>query len=170
MKAQRTAKIVQISERITTTESGQIVREEHERVLRLPQEPEYIKLYLEDLGAILDVPAGPQTVLMALLRKMDWEGMITLSPASRERIARLCNIKIHTLANYLTVLCERGVLKRTGRGDYEMNPHLMGKGDWSEILKRRAEFKMTVTYRPDGTKTVTGSVEHQVAPPLPTDE
>lgn len=166
MRTSQTAKIVQLSERITTTEQGEVVREERERVMRMPQEPEYIKLYLQDLAHILEVPQGPQGLLMALVRKMDWEGMITLSPGSRDRIAAALQIKVHTLANYLSVLCDKEILRRVGRGEYEMNPHLMAKGDWSEILKRRATFKMTVTYKADGSKTVSGEVLAQQELPL----
>lgn len=164
--AGRSAKIIQISQReIVNHETGQVVRQEHERVMQLPQEPEYIKLYLQDLADILDVPAGPQGLLMALVRKLDYEGMITLSPAARDRIAALLKIKTHTLANYLTMLCEKGILKRTGRGEYEMNPSLMAKGSWPEILKRRATFQMIVTYAADGTRTITGDVIGEKAQP-----
>lgn len=164
----RSAKVVQLSTRETVNaETGQVLRTEHESVLRLPQEPEYIKLYLQDLSTLLDVPAGPQSVLMALVRKLDYEGIITLSPASRERIATALNIKVHTLANYITALCDKGILRRTGRGEYEMNPHLMARGNWSDILKRRATFQMIVTYRADGTRTITGGVETQGELPLP---
>lgn len=164
----RSAKVVQLATRETVHhETGQVVRTEHESVLRLPQEPEFIKLYLQDLSALLDVPAGPQSVLMALVRKLDYEGVITLSPASRERIAGALGIKVHTLANYITALCDKGVLKRTGRGEYEMNPHLMARGNWADILKRRQSFQMVVTYRPDGTRTISGGVEPQGELPLP---
>lgn len=159
MSGSKSAKIVQISERTTVTEAGEVIREDRERVLRLPQEPEFIKLYLQDLGAILDVPAGPQAVLLALVRKLDWEGMITLSPAARTRIADSLKIKPHTLANYITTLCDKNILRRAGRGEYEMNPHLMAKGDWNEVMKRRAGFRLTVVYSRDGTKTVSGTID-----------
>lgn len=166
MRQNQTAKIVQLSERITTTEHGEVIREERERVLRLPQEPQYIKLYLQDLAHVLEVPQGPQTLLMHLVKKMDWEGMITLSPSARERISAVLQIKVHTMTNYLSVLCEREILKRVGRGEYEMNPNLMAKGDWTEILKRRATFKMTVIYSADGSKVVSGEVVAQQELPL----
>jgi hypothetical protein len=165
MPSSKSAKIVQITERTTVTEAGEVIREDRERILRLPQEPEFIKLYLQDLGAILDVPAGPQTVLLALMRKLDWEGMITLSPAARSRIADSLKIKAHTLANYITTLCDKHIIRRVGRGEYEVNPHLMAKGDWNEVMKRRAGFRLTVVYSRDGTKTVTGTVDQ--GEPLP---
>lgn len=155
-KVSGTSKIIQISERIVTNEHGEVLRDERERVLRLPQEPEYVKLYLQDLATVLDVPVGPQALLISLVRKIDWEGLISLSPSSRERLAMQLGIKMHTLANYLTVLCERGILRRVGRGEYEMDPHIMAKGDWSSINKRRNDFFMTVVYSVDGSKKVTG--------------
>lgn len=159
MVGERNGKIVQLVQReIVNHETGQVVRDERERVLRLPQEPEYVKLYMKDLAHVLNIPVGPQGVLLALIRKMDWEGIISVTAASRERIAASLGIKVHTVANYITVLCQHEILRRIGRGEYEVNPHLMAKGDWSEILKRRADFQLTVTYKPDGTKEVSGSV------------
>lgn len=169
--ARSSAKVVQLSTRETMDhDTGVLVRSEHEQVLRFPPEPEFIKLYLADLSALLDVPPGPQGVLMALVKKLDYEGVITLSPASRERIANLLGIKIHTLANYITLLCEKQILRRTGRGEYEMNPHLMARGSWADILKRRASFELVVTYRSDGTRTIRGEVEPQGELPLRPDE
>lgn len=157
MAGQRSAKIVQLVQRETIdAETGQVVRDERERILHLPQEPEYIKLYLKDLAHILNIPAGPQGVLIALIRKMDWEGIISVTAASRERIAASLGIKVHTVANYITVLCQSEILRRLGRGEYEVNPHFLAKGDWSEIQKRRAAFQLTVTYNADGTKEVAG--------------
>ena len=153
-------KVIQLVKRETVNvETGQIVQSDTETIVRLPQEPEYIKLYLRDLSHILEVPAGPQSVLILLVRKLDYDGVITLGPASRTRIAESLGIKVHTLANYITVLCDKSILKRTARGEYEMNPHIMARGSWSDILKRRGDFKMTVTYRADGTKSVVGMVE-----------
>lgn len=158
----RMKRITQVIEtRMVDNETGEIRYEEKSNIVRLAQEPPFIKLYLEDIARILDLPQGPQAVLLALVRKLDWEGMISLTPSSRERISNALKIKVVTFNNYLTTLVEREVLRRVGRGEYEMSPHLMAKGDWQIIQKRRASFKLTVVYNPDGTKKISGELERQ---------
>lgn len=163
----RQKKIIQVAEtQMVNHETGQILHEEKTNVVRLPQEPPFVKLYLEDVAKVLELPQGPQSLLLALVRKLDFDGMISLTPTARDRISDTLKIKVTTFNNYLTTLVEREVLKRVGRGEYEMNPHLLAKGDWQAVQKRRANFRLTVIYKPDGTKTVSGSLDRQEELPL----
>lgn len=156
-------KIVQISERTQIDhETGEVRQETRENVYRLPQEPRYVKMYIEDLGRLLDVPPGPRDILYHLVRRLDYEGLIGLTPGARQRICETANIKPQTLANYLTTLCKKNVLKHVGRGEYEMNPRYFAKGDWKDIAKRRSAFEMTVRYSPDGQRIINGKSVDQM--------
>ena len=156
-------KVVNISERVFADhETGEVRSEERTTVTRLPQEPAYVKLYIEDLGRILDLPTGPRDILYSLLRKLDYDGLISLTSGGRKRIAEAHGIKEQSVSNYLTMLVKKEVLKIVARGEYELNPHLFAKGDWDSIYRRRGNFKMTVTYTEDGQRVVTGKAEpHQ---------
>ena len=136
--------------------TGEVRSESREQIVRLPQEPPYVKMYLDDLGSILGVPAGPRDLLYHLVRKLDYDGFISLTPGARERICEAASIKRQTLANYLNTLCKYEILRHRGRGEYEMNPQYFARGDWKDICQRRADFIMQVKYRADGTKEVTG--------------
>lgn len=154
-----TKKIVQIETRtFVNNETGVVTQEENSQILRLPQEPPFIKLYLADISKIYDLPQGPHSLMYYLVRKMNWDGEISLTAHGRQTIANAINVKVHSLNNYLTVLIDKGVIRRIGRGEYEMNPNLFAKGDWKDILRRRAEFEMTVTYTKDGERIVSGKV------------
>lgn len=166
-KAGEMRKVVQVAEtRKVDHQTGEVVHEERTNVIQFAAEPPFVKLYMEDLARVLDLPHGPQMVLLALIRKLDYDGMISLTPTSRERISKSLNVKVVTFNNYLTMLVEREILRRVGRGEYEMNPHLLARGDWQAVHKRRSTFKMTVTYKADGTKTITGALETQEELPL----
>jgi hypothetical protein len=39
-------------------------------------------------------------------------------------------------------------------GLYELNPDYFAKGKWREIRERRKAFYTTITYTPDGQRTV----------------
>lgn len=153
------AKILQLEQRIEIDhETGQVSRETNSRVLRLPQEPPYVKMYIDDIGKLLDVPAGPRMVLYQLVRRLDYEGFISLTPAARERVAKACEIGVPTMSNYLTLLCKSGILRHVGRGEYEMNPSLFAKGDWKDISRRRQAFELSIAYTADGKRELKGRV------------
>lgn len=150
-------RIVQLETRTAVDhETGEVTRSEHSKVINLPQEPPYVKMYIDDLGRLLDVPAGPRTVLYQLVRRLDYDGFISLTPAARKRIAEACEIGVPTMSNYLTSLVQSKILKHVGRGEYEMNPHLFAKGDWKDISKRRQDFELSISYSADGKRVVNG--------------
>lgn len=151
------AKIVQLEQKTEVDyETGEVTKQTSSRVINLPQEPPYVKMYIDDVGKLLDVPPGPRMVLYQLVRRLDYEGFISLTPAARERIAKACDINVRTMSNYLTTLSASGILRHAGRGEYEMNPNLFAKGDWKDIAKRRQDFELTVQYRSDGSKVLKG--------------
>jgi len=151
------ARIVQLETKTEVDyETGEVTKQSHSKVINLPQEPPYVKMYIDDVGKLLDVPPGPRTVLYQLVRKLDYDGFISLTPAARERIADACQIGVATMSNYLTSLCKTGILRHVGRGEYEMNPNLFARGDWKDIAKRRQAFELSISYREDGTRVLKG--------------
>ncbi len=135
---------------------GCITEHERTKVIQFPTEPPFIKLYISDLTAILGLPNGAKDLLHALLMKMDYENMITLTSRSKKEIAERIGIKIQTFDNYLKKLTEVDVLRRIARGEYKVNPNIFARGDWVKITKHREEWEMIVTYKPDGTRNIKG--------------
>ena len=159
----KTKKIVQIAEtRQVDSATGEVTLSEVTNVIRLPQEPPYVKMYIEDLTAVLDVPAGPRDVLYRLVRRMDYDGLIGLTPPIREAICRDAGIKNQTLYNYISTLTKKSIMKAVGRSTFEMNPKYFAKGDWKDIHQRRQRFTMKIEYDLDGSKTVTGCAVAQM--------
>ncbi len=141
-------------------ETGVVNEEERTKVVRLPQEPPYVKMYIDDLAAVLNLPIGVRGVLYALVQRIDYDGIITLGSTSKKKIAERLTLTIGTFDNYLTKLVKTGVLKRIGRGEFEVNPYLFARGDWAEIRRRRDNFgktfRMTITYSPGGKRKIEG--------------
>lgn len=149
--------VSETTERNVDMETGEVKSETSTKVTRLPSEPPYVKLYLEDLGRLLDLPGGPQDLLFMLIRKIDYEGMITLSAGSRRRIADRLGISDQTFRNRLRALTRSGVLLRREHNEYEANPLYFARGDWRDIYERRKAITMTVTYGPKGREIETTS-------------
>ena len=142
-------------------QTGEVTQTTSDKVVKFPSEPAFVKLYIEDLGRLLDMPPGPTNLIYELARRMDYEGMITLNKAIKTRMAEHIGIKESSLRNYLTALVKADVVRIVDRGLYELNPHYFAKGDWSDIRKRRENFKLQVSYNAKGEREITGKLDDQ---------
>ena len=140
--------VIVYSERNTEVDftTGEITKEEHQNIVRIPREPPYVKMYVDDIAKILELTSGCKSLLYGLIRKMDYDGIITLTKSSRERLAEQIGAKEASIRNRITELCKKGILRRIGTGEYEANPNLFARGDWADIYKRRRKFKLTINY------------------------
>lgn len=135
-------------------EQGEIVSKRANRVLNWGDEPQFIKLYLQDLLYFTDIPKGHQNVLYALLKYVsyagDSDGMeIILNSSIKERIRKEVNLThIRSVNNAISDLVKGQILfkvpKADGSGNYErgiykLNPYFFGKGDWQDISRLRLE-------------------------------
>lgn len=137
-------------------ENGMVKQKQQTNVVQFPNEPPFIKLYIEDLTAILKLPNGTKDLLYSLLMKMDYENIVTLTSRSKKEIAERVGIKIQTFDNYLRKLVDAEVFKRIGRGEYKVNPNLFARGDWGNISRQRDEWTLKITYTSNGTRRIEG--------------
>ncbi len=137
--------------------TGEIKTEENTNVIKLPREPAYVKMYIDDIAKLLELTNGCRSLLYCLIKKMDYEGVITLTKSSRDRLAEQVGVKETAIRNQITQLCQKGILRRIGTGEYEANPNLFARGDWSDIYKRRKSFKLTINYENE-TRSLEGSM------------
>lgn len=134
--------------------TGEILNESKVVQFRIPSEPPYVKLYIDDLGRLMDLKSHHKEMLLELIRKMDYENIITLTPSARSRIAERLKIKEQTFKNYLGELVKSDVLRRLAHNEFMANPDLFGRGEWQAIYERRQAFSMTVTYHLNGKRTI----------------
>lgn len=114
----------------------------------LPKEPPYIKLYIEDLSRILGL--ANSEILLYIAAFIGYDGIVSLSTTRRARIALTCGVSEKTVRNAITEYLQAGVLRRVGRAEYEMDPHIFGRGEWVEIRGRRDRFRLEVSYSEHG--------------------
>jgi hypothetical protein len=136
--------------------TGEIKTEENTNIVKIPKEPPYVKMYIDDIAKLLELTSGCRSLLYCLIKKMDYEGIITLTKSSRDRLAEQIGVKETAVRNQITQLCQKGILRRIGTGEFEANPNLFARGDWSDIHKRRKDFKLTISYE-DETRSLKGS-------------
>lgn len=147
--------VQQTSSQIVDLRTGEIVESTATNVFRIPSEPPYVKMYLDDLCGIIKVPDGHKALLLSLLRRLDYEGFIVLSPRSRKEIAKSMDIADQTFRNRLNELCKTEIIRRVSTNEYLVNPTYFARGEWRKICAQREAFELKITYSDQGRQIET---------------
>ena len=121
---------------IVDHQTGEVRQEENVQKIRVQREPNFVKLYLADILYLSDLPAGLSGVLFSFLRRM-----IYVNRSMKETVANEVGLTANTVNKAITLLVKGQILIRADRGKYYFNPHLFGKGDWSQISSLRATIE-----------------------------
>ena len=122
----------------------------------LEQEPPYVKLYLDTILYLKDIPKGYNPVLLAILQRIPWANQnqeIAINAHIKRGIAKELKCSYSTVEHAMTDFVRGEVLQRVGLGTYQVNPHLFGRGEWKDIAKLR----LTIDFDANG-KTVMGEI------------
>jgi hypothetical protein len=109
---------------------------------------EYIKLYIQDLGRLKGLQPSHREILVYVAACVGYDGIITLTARRRGSIALTVGCNQRTVDNAVSEYVKTGIVRRVGRGEYELNPFLFAKGDWNSIRQRREGFVSSVAYDP----------------------
>ena len=140
-------------------ETGEIKQSIEEKTTYHDQEPNYIKLYLQDISHILKLPKNTDKILLAFLRYMTYNNEITTSGRMKREICQQLDIKVNTLEHHITELVQKNVFTRIDRGVYGVNPFIFGRGSWREIAQIRKKFTISFSYDSEHGKTTLISAE-----------
>lgn len=137
---------LELIETSTNHETGEIQEVKTHKESRLPNEPNYIKLYLADILYLNDMPTGLNSILLALLKRMTYQNDIVINSSVKRLIAQDVGKAFNTVHQAITQFVKGQILIRKDVGMYVFNPHLFGKGEWKDILSLRT----TITYNLEG--------------------
>ena len=121
---------------------------------KMPDEPAYIKFYIDDLSLLNKLTAGETRILLYVAATANYQGEVLLPIAIKKRLAINAELSVQAVNNAITKFCSKEILKRLDTGLYELNPDLFARGKWREIRERRKGFYTKITYTPDGQRTV----------------
>lgn len=126
-------------------ENGTVTQ--YHSVTRISDEPEYIKVYLDCVLTLKGLQKGLNVVLLELLRGMtyaqsDMYGgqVVMVNKFVKEGISHKLGISIKRIEQAITQFVRADLLRRIATGVYQVNPNIIGKGDWTQIKKLRVEF------------------------------
>ena len=137
--------IKQSVETLVINEQGELVSKRANRTLSWGSEPAFIKLYLQDVLYLSDMPKHHENILYELLKRSTYAGekdgmQVCLSAGIKRIISKELGLKNdRSINNALSDLVKGKILYRVETGVYNFNPWLFGKGDWQDISRLRLE-------------------------------
>lgn len=147
-------------ERHVNFETGEVRSEVSTSVIRFPQEPPFVKMYVQDLCAVLGVSDADQALLRHLLARLDYDGFVVVTTRIRETIAASLGITQKTLRNRLNSLVNSNMIKPISRNDYRVNPDFFARGEWKKICEQKLSYNMNINYSEAG-RVITSSVKKE---------
>ena len=126
-----------IESRTVISEHGEVLTEENIFTTKFQSEPDYVKLYLDDIGMLNDLPKKANTIMLQLAKRMNYDGVVFVTTSVKKIISKECGCTEQHIANSINMLIRKGIIRRSCRSEYLFNPIYFGKGGWAEICKRR---------------------------------
>lgn len=139
-------KIKQSVETMVMNEKGEMVSKRANQTLSWGSEPAYIKLYLQDVLYLSDMPTKHSAILYELLKRASYAGdkdgmQVIINASLKRRIKETLGFKnMSSVNNAITDFVKGKILYRVDVGMYNFNPYLFGKGDWQDISRLRLEI------------------------------
>lgn len=135
-KEKQTLTFAEVHEYIDET-TGEIKATRKFKNYKVDKEPPHVKIYLEDIAAINQLPPSASKVLNLLVQSMGYNNMVPMLKPFKEMICANLDIKINTLEKITSQLVEKGILHKFARGLYLLDPYLFAKGKWENIQNLR---------------------------------
>lgn len=107
-------------------------------------EPNYIKMYIDDVSKLYGLSSGENNVLRELLRYLNYNNEIIITAYIKNTIKEDLNLSIKLIEKTISRCIKSNIMIRKQRGVYIVNPNLFGKGSWKNILRLRLELTYDV--------------------------
>lgn len=147
---------------VTDRTTGEILSEESTTVHQIPEEPPYVKLYLDDLIKLNDLPKSSSAILYEFVRKMNYDGFIVINASIKRMIGADLGVKEQSISNAISTFVKKDIMHRFDKGVYILNPSLFAKGKWTDVRKLREQYlDLTVRYTKDGKKVLYSNLTNE---------
>ena len=134
--------VTQIREELMVDyDSGELKKENTVYVRRAEAEPNYIKLYVDDISSLKDLRPKTGSLMFELLQMMPYDNLIVLNKFLKEKIAKNINSSLQTVNEGIAILIRKEIILRKARGTFLMNPKYFGRGSWQDIKSLRLSIE-----------------------------
>jgi hypothetical protein len=138
---------------VANHETGEILTEKRTEVGIFEKEPPFVKMYIEDIGKLNNLPQFVNNILYELLSNMGYNNVVPMYMPIKLMICEKIGISINSLNKAIDELYKKGILIRKARGFYMMDPYIFGRGSWNDVK----DIRMTITYDSETNKRVVRS-------------
>lgn len=117
-------------------------------ILNYEKEPDYIKIYLDNIMFITEIPGWVSRIMYELIKTVSYanKGQFIIVNAGYKRIlAENLGIKPQSVTNAINDLVKKEILIRKESGVFLLNPQYFGKGEWKDIAKIRYEIELSAS-------------------------
>lgn len=140
---------------VTDSRSGEIMETEQSTTSVLPREPDFVKMYVNDIGKMFDLTKSDDKVLFCITKHMTFSNLVYLVMPVKKMIMAELKMPLNTLNDSIRNLSDSGIMQRQAHGVYLINPNLFAKGKWEDIVK----IRMAIEYSSLGKKITSIEVE-----------
>lgn len=121
--------------------SGEIVETTSDKVVKIPQTPDFVMAFTKDIGYLSALSGGAAKLLFGLMGVVDRNNEITLNASRKKLLAEQTGLKLGSIDSTLHQLKKKGIILTIDKGIFALNPHLFGKGKWKNIQKMRMSIE-----------------------------
>lgn len=153
-----------IADRMT----GEIMSSQKTTTHAVEKEPDFIKLYLQDVGVLMGLSPSDQKVFISLAKHMSYNNLVVLIKPIKEQMCKELNLSLNTINKTIDNLKNAQLLLKfqdeegnEKRSCWRVNPYLAAKGTWNDIRAIRLQLdyssegrKVRVITNPNKTQTV----------------
>lgn len=141
-------------------ETGEIKESITKLQYKIPQEEDYVKIYLKHINYLNNLPQGLDSIIYELLKYVSYSNKIVINSSIKRQISNSIGKSFNTVNQYITNLVKHEILLREDVGMYILNPCFYGKGRWEDILKLRKEINISISYK-ENQYTITHNLKEE---------
>lgn len=130
-------KINQQVDTIIDSETGEILQQDRKESLAVGKEPNYYKVYINDLANLQGLNPTEKMVLEILSANMTFDNLIVLIKPIKEKLVKLTGKSYDGIKRAIQELTKKKVLLKEERACYRVNPKYIAKGKWEDIKALR---------------------------------
>lgn len=141
------SKIYSTERMVFNKETGELIEHTEDKYKIVSAEPNYVKLYIDAMSCfITGEEVGMETsLLLEMAKRMTYANdaapnQVAMIGSIKKGIAEQLNTSVSSIDVILNRLVKKDLIRRAGRGVYELNPIIFAKGPWSSIRKIQMEW------------------------------
>ena len=141
-------------------QTGEIIQTEHNQKGFVEKEPDYVKLYLQDMARLNNLPPSASSLMTLIIRSMRYNNLYFAFKPLKEMFCEELKMPMNTLNKQIDNLRKANILLPipNKRGCYLVDPNLFARGSWNDIK----QLRLIIDYNIDGSRNLSSNAPQQL--------